>query len=331
MKKLNSTIITFFILFSVCITGCDKQQEVTDYSEQDNWVYCEAGEERKTADVFFVCPTVYEGSEDRYNMSLDDEETKLSFCGAINMEKGIYDEDSRFFAPYYQQIGFLVYSMPAEDREPYLKAAYADVKAAFEYYMENYNKGNPVIIAGFSQGADLCIRLLKDCFKEDEINRLLVACYAIGWSITEEEIEEYPYLQFASGENDTGVIVSFNSEAENIEDSLMIPKGTKTLAINPLNWKCDETVADKTWNTGACFTDYDGNIVEEIPQLTGAYIDSKRGALKITDVTPEEYPAGIDMFEEGIYHIYDYQFFYRNIQENVRVRMDAFVKNKLVE
>ena len=37
------------------------------------------------------------------------------------------------------------------------------------------------------------------------------------------------------GESDTGVIISFNSEAEYIDDSLMIPKGTKTLAINPLN------------------------------------------------------------------------------------------------
>lgn len=323
MKKLSTVIIIFFII-SITFTGCRKQQDITDYSEIENWAYCEIENTQKTADVFFICPTVYGGSENEHNMRMDDADTKKNFLGAVNMEKGIYDEDSRFFAPYYQQAGFLVYEMPIEDREPYLELAYSDVKAAFEYYMENYNEGRPIIIAGFSQGADLSIRLMKDCFADKEKNDLLVACYAIGWSITEEELEEYSHLRFAAGESDTGVIVSFNSEAENINESLMIPAGTKTLAINPLNWKCDESIADKSLNDGACFTDYDGNIVTEILHLTGAYIDLGRGALKVTDVTPEEYPAGVDLFEDGIYHLYDYQFFYRNLQKNVKVRIEAF-------
>ena len=154
--------------------------------------------------------------------------------------------------------------------------------------------------------------------------QLLVACYAIGWSISEEELAAYPHMQFASGERDTGVIVSFNSEAEEIDDSLIIPAGTHTLAINPLNWKTDGTPADKSENLGACFTDYEGNIQTEIPHLTGAYIDSERGALKITDVSAQDYPAGLSIFQDGIYHIYDYQFFYRNLQENVGVRVDAY-------
>ena len=141
---------------------------------------------------------------------------------------------------------------------------------------------------------------------------------------TEEELEEYPHLNAAQGEDDTGVIVSFNSEAEEITDSMMIPQGTKTIAINPLNWKTDSTPADKSLNLGACFTDYSGEIKEEIPELTGAYLDETRGALKVTDVTPEEYPAGLDLFEDGIYHLYDYQFFYRNLQENVKTRLDAY-------
>lgn len=323
MKKRNTVIILFFLI-SVIFTGCKKQQDIIDYSEIENWAYCEIENNQKTADVFFVCPTVYGGSEKGHNMRLDDLETKTNFLGAINMEKGIYDVEGRFFAPYYRQIGFLEYTMPVEEREPYLELAYLDVKAAFEYYMENYNEERPIVIAGFSQGADLCIRLMKDCFSDEEKNKLLVACYAIGWSITEEELEEYPHLRFATGESDTGVIVSFNSEAENIDESLMIPAGIKTMAINPLNWKCDESIADKSLNDGACFTDYDGDIVTEIPHLTGAYIDSERGALKVTDVTSEEYPAGVEIFEDGIYHLYDYQFFYRNIQRNVKNRIEAF-------
>ena len=259
-------------------------------------------------------------------MAMDDEETKANFLGATNMEKGIYDGECRFFAPYYRQIGLNVYELPAADREEYLELAYEDVQDAFEYYCEEWNDGRPIVLAGFSQGADMCLRLMKDCFDDEALQDQLVACYAIGWSITEEELEENPHMKAAQGEADTGVIISFNSEAESITDSLMIPSGTKAVSINPLNWKTDGTKADKNQNLGACFTDYDGNIVNEIPELTGAYIDSTRGALKVTDVTPEEYPASLYIFEDGIYHLYDYQFFYRNLQEYVKTRVESFMK-----
>lgn len=303
-------------------------KEAPDYSQSENWAYLETEEEGKPADVFFICPTVYGGAEETYNMSLKDEATKQSFLGATNMEKGIYDAECRFFAPYYRQAGLNVYTLPTEQREQWMEFAYEDVKAAFEYYMEHENDGRPFLLAGFSQGADMCIRLMKDCFEEENVRDLLVACYAIGWSITEEELEEYPYLKFASGEADTGVIVSFNSEAEGVTDSLMIPAGTKTMAINPLNWKTDNTMADKSLNQGACFTDYEGKIRNEVANLTGAYINEERGALKVVDVTPEEYPPVLNIFSDGIYHLYDYQFFYRNLEENVKVRIETFENSR---
>jgi hypothetical protein len=329
MKRTISLLLSVVLVISISLAGCSAtNQAVTDYSDADLWAYQEVDATYKDADLFFICPTVYGGTDTSFNMSLDDEDTKANFLGATNMEKGIYDSDCRVFAPYYRQVGLNVYTLEIAQREQYLQIAYDDVKSAFEYYMANFNDGRPIVLAGFSQGADMCIRLLKDCFADEDTNSLLVACYAIGWSITEEEIEEYPQLTFATGEKDTGVIISFNSEAENIDDSLTIPKGTKTLAINPLNWKTDSTKADKSLNIGACFTDYDGNITTEINNLTGAYIDDVRGALKVTDVTPEDYPAGLDIFEDGIYHLYDYQFFYRNLQENVQTRIDNYLSTK---
>ena len=295
-----------------------------DYSLPENWAYLETDVTDRSADVFFICPTVYGGSEDAGNMSLDDEETKESFLGATNMEKGIYDGDARFFAPYYRQIGLSVYELPEEEREPYLDIALADVEDAFEYYWENINKGQPLILAGFSQGADLCIRLIKDCFDQEMADQL-IACYAIGWRVTDEDLADSPFLRMAAGETDTGVVISFNSEAESITDSLTIPAGVKTHAINPLNWKTDGTPADKSLNLGACFTDYSGAVEAEIPALTGAYIDETRGALKVPDVSPEDYPAGLSIFTDGIYHLYDYQFFYRNLQENVQARTAAWL------
>lgn len=230
-----------------------------------------------------------------------------------------------FFAPYYRQASLYTYSLPESERTTALSAAYEDIKDAFEYYLANDNDGRPIILAGFSQGGDLLLRLLQDYFADDALADQLVACYAIGWRVTEDQLAEHPHMRFATGEADTGVIVSFNSEAPEVTDSLVIPSGSKTLAINPLNWRTDSIPADKSQNLGACFTDYDGNITEEIPQLTGAYIDGQRGALKVPDVSPEDYPAGLSIFSDGIYHLYDYQFFYRNLQDNVATRLNAYL------
>ena len=325
-KRVVCLALSVLLMAMICLNGCGSDENQNMYSLSENWAYLETEVSNKAADVFFICPTVYGGDSETFNMALDDVETKGSFLGATNMEKGIYDADCRFFAPYYRQAALNVYEMESPNREQYLKIAYEDVKQAFEYYMEHYNNGRPIVLAGFSQGADLSIRLLKDYFSDDKTNDLLVACYAIGWSITEDELQEYKHLKFAQGETDVGVIISFNSEAENVTDSLMIPEGTKTLAINPLNWKTDGTVANKALNDGACFTDYDGNIVNEVPQLTGAYIDETRGALKVTDIISEEYPPVLSIFDSGVYHLYDYQFFYRNLQKNVSDRVAKYIE-----
>lgn len=292
------------------------------YSEVDNWAYLAQGED-KEADLFILCPTVFSGDNNNHNMSLSDTDSKESFLGALNMEKGIYEDNCRMFAPYYRQAGLDVYEMTAEEREPYLESAYQDVKEAFIYYMENYNDGRPYILAGFSQGADMCIRLVKDLFDEAKYANNNVAVYAIGWGITEEEVQEYPHLKLAQGETDTGVVITFNTEAEDVQSSVIVEDST--LGINPLNWKTDSTYADKSLNLGACFTNYDGEIVKEVENLTGAYLDPERGTLKVTDINKEEYPASLSIFPEGVYHIYDYQFFYRNLQKNVGDRLNAFL------
>ena len=138
-------------------------------------------------------------------------------------------------------------------------------------------------------------------------------------------MRRYPHLKLAEREDDTGVIVSFNTEDVFVNDSIIVPEGVKTYGINPLNWKTDSTVADKSLNEGGCFTDYSGAIISEIPNLTGAYIDEERGTLKTLDIEPSDYSSSL--FPDGVYHLYDYQFFFRNLQSNVSVRTEAWFMN----
>ena len=69
----------------------------------------------------------------------------------------------------------------------------------------------------------------------------------------------------------------------------------------------------------------------EIPELTGAYLDGKRGTLKVTDIDPAEYSNTLSILAPGVYHLYDYQFFYRNLQKNVQTRIDAYLSTHLAQ
>ena len=237
-----------------------------DYSAEENWAYYALGED-KTADLFLICPTV--DTQDEFNMSMEDSKTKESFVGALNMERGIYEDSTRMFAPFYRQGAMKIYSLEAEEREQYLQLAYQDVSDAFAWYLENENEGRPIVLAGFSQGADMCYRLLQEYFGDEALYEQLVAVYAIGWPCTQEMTEQYPQIKAAGGEDDIGVVISFDCEAPEVEETFINPIGQKALSINPLNWRTDSEPADKSENPGACFTRYSGEIKREEAGLCG--------------------------------------------------------------
>ncbi|MBP7462194.1 MAG: DUF3089 domain-containing protein [Candidatus Delongbacteria bacterium] len=293
-----------------------------DYNNTSYWAYRDSLN-LKTIDVFFVCPTVYSGTDSSCSMPLSDSISRANFLGAINMEKGLYDPVGNFYAPYYRQVGLNVYTMDSVKAEPCFQIAYQDIRAAFLYYLDHYNQGRPIILAGFSQGSDMLLRLMKDIYHRPDLQQKLVAAYLIGWRITPADTLAYPQLKTAKTETDLGVIVSFNTEAIGITRSLIVPH--YTLGINPLNWQTGSAVADRSLNRGAVFTNYSGTIDLEIPNLTGAYRDSLRGTIKVTDIRPEDYPPIISLFAPGEYHIYDYLFFYRNLQDNIRKRAELYL------
>lgn len=326
---MNKLIKIMLLLVLAAFCSLASAQE-PDYADAGSWAYWRVGE-NKPADLFIVCPTVDLGTGGNKNMSLADNEARKNFYGALNMERGIYEQHCRMYAPYYRQAVLADYDLPANEAEPYFNLAYKDVRAAFVYYMQHENNGRPFVLAGFSQGAEMCLRLLKEFGDESFVKNNMVACYAIGWRFTPQEAKQYPYIRPAQSADDLGTVIMFNSEAPEVTSSLMVPHGEKSFCINPLNWRTDGTMADKALNSGACFTDYSGSIKREVPQLTGCCIDTERGVLKVTDIDKKQYPPVLSIFTDGIYHLYDYQFFYRNLQQNVGLRINTFVEERQVQ
>lgn len=319
LKNNRLLLVLGFLVVSLC-TGCSKDS--IDYSNVANWAFYPQSLQNDV-DVFFIAPT--SGNDSSFYMHMDDAGYKAAFVGATAMEKGIYDTKADFYAPFYRQVSLECYELSELEREKYLELAYKDIDNAFNYYMKNINNGRPYILAGFSQGGDMIKRLLE---QNKSVGSNMVAAYAIGWYFTEEDVAKHSSIKMANSADDLGVVVSFCSEAPGY-NGVSIVAPSKTIGINPLNWKTDGTIAGADENKGACFTNYSGVTLIETPKLCGAYLDEERGTLKVTDVTPAEYPAGLGFLEDGNYHLYDYQFFYRNLQENVELRIDSYLKSNI--
>lgn len=221
----------------------------TDYSDPDSWAYLGLGEDRPV-DVFLLAPTVDTRDED--NMSLSDAETMAQFRGSLEMQRGLYEDCCRLYSPYYRQSAIGVFTSDWEKRRRCISVAYGDVSAAFRYYLDNLNGGRPIILAGFSQGAHMCLRLVEEYFGDEPLRSRLVAVYAFGWPYWKEYEGTRYQVPPAKGETDTGVVIGFDCEDPSVEETIFNPKGRWSHSINPLNWRTDGTAADRSLNKGAC-------------------------------------------------------------------------------
>ena len=290
-----------------------------DYTSAQQWAWWQEG--NGPADVFLIAPTVDMGRNGNSNMDVADAKMRKRFLGALMQERLLFSDHCTLYSPFYRQITFPMQF--ADQNEDAYAVSRADLLAAFQQYLRCSQR--PFLLAGFSQGAEMALYLLKHCFPEPSQQNRLVAAYLFGWCVTDNDLAEAPWLRLAQNETDSG-IVCYSSEAPFITETRIVPQGVRTYGINPLTWRTDSTPADASLNLGACFMNYDGTIREEIPALTGAYRDPVRGTLKLPDIDPAEYPG--TLFPDGVYHFYDFQFFYRNIQQNVGKRIHAYLEKQ---
>ena len=304
-----------------------------DYSNADCWF--KIPEITRDVDTFYIYSTVTmsanEGDPDY--ATLDNPEMLEGVKIEHAIKSSAFEDSTNVFIPYYRQASMkLMGEVWLKDKT--VDAAisgipYDDLTAALDYYFENYNEGRPFIFAGHSQGSALVRLLLKTYFKDHpEYYDRMVAAYAIGYSITKEDLEENPHLKFATGEDDTGVIISWhaegprNAEAKTI-NAAMLPNG---VAINPLNWKRDETYASASGNLGSLVMDPKTGETEIRDIGADAQVDTTRGTVVTNaDAVPNEM---VEFSGPESFHQDDYSIFYNNIKDNVAKRIAAFLANK---
>jgi hypothetical protein len=301
-----------------------------DYSKTENWAALPtkkdmadslpsgAGLMDKQAgakvDVFFIHPTSYLKTTKlsrQWNADVNDPVVnKKTDEGGILYQASIFNGSGKIYAPRYRQAILQCYftkNKNAADKA--LALAYSDVKRAFEFYLEHYNQGRPIIIAAHSQGSTQAKKLLQEFFDGKPLEKQLVAAYMVGMDIYDTL---YVSLRPCSDADQTGCYVSWRTFAKGYS-SAGIRNSSKAVCTNPLSWTMNPAPAGAELNKGGVLKDFR----KIVPGLSDAQISE--GVVKV-----DPHFRGNKLLKN--YHILDYDLFYLNIRENVEHRMERYIE-----
>lgn len=267
------------------------------------------------ADVFFIYPTSYTSKNfTEWNAAINDEAiNSKTDRTSILYQASAFNESSRVFAPRYRQANLEAFFIDTATARPYFDTAYADVKNAFIYYLENLNQGRPIIIASHSQGTVHAARLLKEFFEGSMLMNKLICAYIIGMPIPENYFSQ---LKVCDQPFSTGCFVSWRTYKKGYEPEFIKKENFKAIVVNPLTWTTSDTLAASSLNKGA--------VLKNFNKIVPAVVNAQVHGNMLWSCKPNV--PGRLFFTRKNFHIGDINLFYLNIRENVKNRIAAFWK-----
>jgi len=269
-----------------------------------------------SVDVFFIHPTTYTGEKnDGWNASIEDVEVNNKTDNSTILYQGsVFNKSCRIFAPRYRQAHIDAFYINKDSATEYFDLAYDDVRNAFEYYLEHYNNGRPIIIASHSQGTVHAGRLLKEFFENKSLYKQLVCAYIIGMPITENYFSSIPVC---GTENQTGCFVGWRTFRKGYTPEFVKKEKFKSVVVNPLTWNTNKEQVSVKKNKGGVLKNFN----KIVPKVVDAQINDNI----LWSCKPNVF--GKMFFTAKNFHIGDINLFYMNIRENVDVRIKSFMAN----
>jgi pimeloyl-ACP methyl ester carboxylesterase len=304
----------------------------TDYQSRSHWLYLPK-KPLKKVDVFYLCPTEYvRGPGQPLICAVDDPQMMAGATVAFQRQATAFRTVGNIYAPYYRQADAASRAkMPQKELVKVVAGAPTiDGIAAFKHFLKHYNHGRPFILVGHSLGSNVLANLLAQYMgTHPRVYKRTIAAYVVGYSITPGYLTKHPFLKFAQGRNDTGVIVSWNTEAPTVagKNPVLLPGG---LAINPISWTRRQTRAPATKNAGSIELDpatgtpvltAEGKI-KRFLDVADARVDKAKGVVICSTITwqdpPYYNPAGLPM---GVLHPFDYPLYFFSVRANAADRV----------
>ena len=326
VKTVLSLITALWVSVILVACGSDSSAPVataTDYSQSSHWLKLPATVD-KPVDVFYLYPTAWSNSDPNPQIcNIDDPSMLIMAPLAFERQATAFETVGNVYAPYYRQDN----NSSINRLEVIAGIPTLDAVAAFDYYIQHFNNNRPFILAGHSQGATVLSNLLSGYMKDHpDVYSRMVAAYVIGHPVTAAYLADNPHLKFAEGPDDTGVIISYNTEAPVVLVTNPVLYGMVGRVINPLTWTTDETPVSNANNFGSIKLNPDGSVAKDasgafelmVPSCD-AQIDKTKGVLICSTAGAKE------LSPTGIYHTFDIPFYYYNLRANAQNRVNKFL------
>lgn len=311
MNRISrSIVIALSMIALVVLSGCRRKVEknpyfeASDYSVPSNWYETGRAVDENLVDVFYVLPTCVYDTKDENGRVVSrfadptDPEQRSRMEPSYELAMSIFADSANFFAPYYKHMSLDVWVDGPDSLAKYSRYAMQEVKDAFKYYMENINNGRQFVLAGFSQGGQGVVTILKS-LNPEQYSRM-IAAYVCGYKVTEEDLQS-PYIIPARTYNDTGVTIVYNTVSSEDAASDVLSGGNK-VCINPFSWKTNRMSATH------------GGMTATISQ-NGEYV-------LLSGVDPEAYyvKSLTKLFPLGNLHLGELTIYEDVLRENVKQR-----------
>lgn len=327
LMRLCGCIMVF--LYAVCVNA--QPAGTPDYSNLDSWAAhpwkwdpsdsvpgpLRAGFHQDSAvDVFFIHPTTYIDVKQPFGWNAPVTDAALNNKtdnSTILKQASIFNIAGRVFAPRYRQANLnAYYTTDTVAARAALDEAYADVKAAFEYYMQHYNNGRPVIIASHSQGTTHAKRLLREFFDGKALQSKLVAAYIVGIAV---EPGYFANIKPCNKPLQTGCFCTWRTLQTGYLTPFVQNESFTAVVTNPLSWDIDKPDVPREQNEGAVLLKFNS----VLKHVAGATVHG--GVLW----TEKPHFFGNILYTAKNYHIADYNLYYLSVRKNVEQRVQAFL------
>jgi Protein of unknown function (DUF3089) len=270
-----------------------------------------------SVDVFFLHPTTYTSKKNmkEQNADINDEyiNAKTDYS-SILYQASAFNQQGRVFAPRYRQAHINTFFMTDKQKaDSAFSIAYQDLKAAFEYYLQHWNNGRPIIIASHSQGSMLAERLMKEFFDEKPLQNKLVVAYIIGWAVPKNY---FTALKVCSDSSQTGCICSWRTFRKDYIPSWMNEENRNSYVTNPLSWTTSGDFVSRKKNNGSVLKNFN----KLYTHTTDAQISNG-----ILYTRKPKFPFSFLYFTKN-YHVGDINLYYLNLRQNVSHRISMFWK-----
>ena len=329
---LRKTLILIVALTAMlCLVQCAQVRTVSvspvgyvpaspDYKDSAQWYI---NYRNADADIFYIISTevgdyfLPDGQMCHFYDTRNDS-IRPYLQGEMSGVDALLSGELNYYSPYYRQCTMQTFTSDslAAERMP---LAMSDVRRAFRYYLEHLNGGRPFVLAGFSQGAMHMLQLMKEM--DQSVYERMIAAYCIGFVVTPEDMRASRNIRPATGADDTGVTICYNSVRDAQAVNLFASKGRSVFAINPVNWQTDETPA--TWQTEP--TPWKP-IAQQTKDTLTVHLDSATNLIFVDGYSATDYMIPI-IGKEGNYHSREIWLYREKLRQNIAQRTERFLSN----